>query len=94
MFSFFGANSNGANATNCDFAYYTAGGHTLTYQVFTTKGKYWVKVLNALGYAVPQGVDNSTTSTWYTSVGVQKFSAFPLLAFFKLYNDYMSQSKE
>lgn len=82
----------GANSANTDFTY-TAGSGTLTHTVFTNQGKYWVKVLNALGYALPQGVDYRTTSTWYSSVRSVKLSAYPLLAFFKLYNDYMSQSQ-
>lgn len=82
----------GANSGNCDYSWYAADG-TLHYEKFTTKGKYWVKVLNSLGYAIPQGVNLATTSDWYVNIRSQKLSAYPLLAFFKLYNDYMSQSQ-
>lgn len=84
--------STGATVSNCDFSFISNTGNA-TYMLFTTQGKYWVKVLNALGYAVPQGVDYQTTSTWYTATRTIKLSAYPLLAFFKLYNDYMSQSQ-
>lgn len=60
---------------------------------FTDKGRYVVKVLNALGYAIPQGVDLQTGSNWMGAEGAYKLSAYPLLAFFKAYNDYMSQSQ-
>lgn len=77
---------------NKEFQYTDPTG-TLTKVVFTAQGRYWIKVLNALGYALPQGVDLRTNSTWYTTVRNVHLSAYPLLAFFKLYNDYMSQSQ-
>lgn len=82
----------GASATNADYTYINASG-TLVYNVFTAQGKYWVKVLNALGYALPSNVDLQTSGTWISGVGATRLSAYPLLAFFKLYNDYMSQSQ-
>lgn len=82
----------GATATNCDFVW-TGNTGTVHYCLFTTVGKYYVKVLNSLGYATPEGADLRTTSTWWTDVRSIKLSAYPLLAFFKLYNDYMSQSQ-
>ena len=82
----------GASATSNDFVF-TSNTGNLTYMKYTTAGKYWTKVLNALGYAVPQGVDYQTSSDWYTKVRSYKLSAYPLLAFFKLYNDYMTQSQ-
>lgn len=82
----------GATSANCDFVW-TGNTGTAHYCLFTTAGKYYVKVLNALGYAVPEGVDLQTTSTWYTTMRTIRLSAYPLLAFFKLYNDYMSQSQ-
>lgn len=80
------------NATNSQFTFVDGNG-TANYRIFTNVGKYWVKVLNALGYAIPQGIDLRTTSTYYTTVKNTKLSGYPLLAFFKLYNDYMSQSQ-
>lgn len=82
----------GATAQNSVYTYVNSSGVT-TYSVFTPAGRYYVKVLNALGYSLPQGVDSQTSSTWTNTVGKTKLSAYPLLAFFKLYNDYMSQSQ-
>ena len=84
--------TSGATAANSEFTYTNSGG-IVTYTRFTKQGKYWMKILNALGYTCPQDVDSQTTSNWYTTVGSTKLSAYPLLAFFKLYNDYMSQSQ-
>lgn len=61
--------------------------------VFTPEGKYYVKVLNSLGYALPQNVDLRAASYWMTSDKDVRLSAYPFLAFMKLYNDYMSQSQ-
>ena len=82
----------GANSGNTDFSFVNNSG-TIIYNLLTKKGKYYVKVLNALGYALPQGVDTRSGSTWSSSVKDTKLSAYPLLAYFKLYNDYMSQSQ-
>ena len=95
LFSFFNSfcvTSTGATQANCDLSYINSSG-TATYRLFTNTGRYWVKILNSLGYAVPQGVDLQSASYWQTNIGVYKLSAYPLLAFFKLYNDYMSQSQ-
>lgn len=78
--------------SNKEFQYTDPTG-TLKKVMFTPVGRYWIKVLNSLGYALPQGVDLRTNSTWYTTVRGVHLSAYPLLAFFKLYNDYMSQSQ-
>lgn len=79
-------------SANCDFSYVNSAGTTI-YAKLTKYGKMCNKVLNALGYAIPQGADFRTTSTWYGGLRTSKLSAMPLLAFFKLYNDYMSQSQ-
>lgn len=63
------------------------------YYTLSPKGKYFVKILNSLGYALPQNVDYQSGTTWTTVDSKVKLSAYPLLAFFKLYNDYMSQSQ-
>lgn len=83
--------SSSASAT-CVYTYISAAGNT-AYRKWSAVGKYWVKVLNALGYSMPQGVDEQSGSIWTTSIKDTKLSAYPLLAFFKLYNDYMSQSQ-
>lgn len=84
--------STGASSTNYDYVYISSTGVTL-YALFTPVGRYYIKVLNQLGYALPQDVDLQTSGIWYTSVSQKKLSAYPFLAFFKLYNDYMSQSQ-
>lgn len=82
----------GASATNFDLVYKDTGGATV-YRLFTLKGKYAVKVLNSLGYAIPQNVDLQTTSIWSLTIGTIKLSAMPIIAFAKAYNDYMSISQ-
>lgn len=82
----------GATAANSQYTYLNSS-ETPVYNIFTNVGRYYVKILNCLGYALPQGVSLKTTSGWYTTVRTYKLSAYPLLAFFKLYNDYMSQSQ-
>ena len=82
----------GATAVNCDYSVQSGTTGTIYYYLFTPTGRYWVKILNALGYALPQSVDLRTSSHWQT-LKSKKLSAMPLLAFFKLYNDYMSQSQ-
>lgn len=82
----------GVTSSNVCFKYTDSSGVAQAGK-FTAKGAYFVKVLNALGYALPQGCDMQTTSSWYVNVKDRKLSAYPLLAFFKLYNDYMSQSQ-
>lgn len=79
---------------NCDVAYTNASGN-YEYRRYSEYGRYWVKILNSLGYAVPQGINLSTSSVWYTTgAGAEKLSGYPLLAFFKAYNDWMSQSQK
>lgn len=82
----------GVTSANTQYTIVNGSGNR-QYYLFTPVGKYWVKILNALGYACPQGVDLQPSSTWYATVKDTKLSAYPLLAFFKLYNDYMSQSQ-
>lgn len=80
-----------ANATNSVYTFVNSSG-TKVYNVFTTHGKHEASILNSLGYAFPQGVNLQTSSAWLTNVANTKLSAYPLLAFFKGYNDYMSQA--
>jgi len=77
---------------DADYVWTDAGGATKTGK-FSVQGKYFIKVMNALGYALPTSVDLRTSSNWYKQVRTTKLSAYPLLAFAKLYNDYMSQSQ-
>lgn len=84
--------SNGNIVYSYEYKYTDANG-SVVYSVFNGAiNRYCVKLLNALGYAIPQKPDFRTTSTWYSTIGQQKLSAMPLLAFAKAYNDWMSQS--
>lgn len=77
---------------NKEFQYIDGNG-SLVKICFTPAGRFHLKVLNALGYTIPQGVDLRSSSNWVTATSKIKLSAYPLIAFFKLYNDYMSQSQ-
>lgn len=68
-------------------------GGTQHVYIFRGDAKYKVKVLNALGYAIPQGVNLQAVSSWATTVGTKALNIMPLLCFAKAYNDYMSQSQ-
>lgn len=58
----------------------------------TNLGRFYYKILTSLGYTFPQNVDY-VNSTWQSGEGAKLLSAYPLLAFAKLFNDYMSQSQ-
>lgn len=79
-------------SASTDFTYIASNG-TRTYCKLTHTGKYYVKVLNALGYNLPQNVSYVSGSNFLQNVAGTYLSALPLLAFFKAYNDYMSQSQ-
>lgn len=84
----------GVSATSANSVYsYVDTSGTPVYNIYTKVGKYYCKVLNALGYALPSNVNEQTGSQWSSTMSSVKLSAFPLLAYFKLYNDYMSQSQ-
>lgn len=78
-------------AQNAEFVYTDASG-VVKYNVFTAKGRYFIKILNSLGYGLPENADLQTSGSWLNTVGAYKLSAFPLLAFAKAYNDWMSQA--
>lgn len=82
----------GATSANSVYTYVDSAG-TPTYNVYDGAGKYYVKILNALGYALPSNVNLQSGSQWNITMASVKLSAYPLLAYFKLYNDYMSQSQ-
>ena len=66
---------------------------TIEYHQFTALGRYFLKLLNSLGYSYPMKVDFRANSDWRTRGSKVTYSAYPLLAFFKAYNDWMSQSQ-
>lgn len=75
-----------------DFKEIASSGNTY-YKVLTPLGRFYYKILTSLGYSYPQNVDFQSSSDWSVNVGDKHLSAYPLLAFAKLYNDYMSQSQ-
>lgn len=86
--------------TRVDYATYDymygAINNAVVFRKFTTLGKYYIKVLNSLGYAIPQNINldiMSSGNTWISEVGNMKLNAMPLLCFAKAFNDYMSQSQ-
>lgn len=63
------------------------------YWKLTNLGRFYYKIMTALGYTFPQN-SGAYGSTWYSSDDATRpLSAYPLLAFAKLFNDYMSQSQ-
>lgn len=75
----------------CDFSLITAStGTTKVYKKFTAKGKFAYKVLTALGYSIAQDACTSSSNPIFRD---RDLNAMPILAFAKLYNDYMSQSQ-
>lgn len=82
-----------SGSSDADFAYYSGSAQTLNYQKFTPFGKFVYKILTALGYTIPQGLNTYQQSTWYQAFISKRISALPLLCFAKAYNDYMSQSQ-
>lgn len=77
---------------NCSFTFIDSNG-VQVYKRFTPKGRYFYKVVTALGYQLPSNVDYRTTSDYYVNVLNYHLSAYPILAFAKAYNDWMSQSQ-
>lgn len=75
-----------ADADNHDLVVYDASG-SVSYRFLTSRGRYIRKVLVGLGYPFINVVDNRPASNPSSSRQVV-FSALPLLAFFKVYNDF------
>lgn len=75
-----------------DFKGTTNSGGTF-YAKLTPLGRFYYKILTALGYTFPQNMSYQTSSSWFINESETHLSAYPLLAFAKLYNDYMSQSQ-
>lgn len=87
-----GWNVNSSNRSWYDFLYQSASNGNV-YKKFSAYGKYVYKILRCLGYQIPNGVSLYSESTWMKSTKDIRLSAYPILAFFKGYNDWMSQSQ-
>jgi len=92
LFNFILGYTQAGTSSSYDIKYEDSTG-TLSYVTLTNTGRYYVKILNSLGYSVPQNVNLTVGGNWLNEIGSIKLSAYPILAFFKLYNDYMSQSQ-
>lgn len=82
--------SEAGTAANADFTYLSGSTDARVYRKFTAKGKFVYKILTSLGYTMPENVSFTSSSSYYNG---ERINAMPLLAFAKLYNDYMSQSQ-
>lgn len=78
-------------ATSYDVAYVDSSG-VQKYMSFTDIGKVYVKMLTQLGYTIPENIDLQPSSAW-SAVSSKKLNVMPILAFAKVYNDWMSQSQ-
>lgn len=83
--------SNGNRTDTYDFTFINSSGNRVYYKL-SEQGRLYVKILNALGYTFPQGVDMQTSSQWFTEYSNFRLSVMPLLAFAKAYNDWMTLS--
>ena len=92
IYSFLSTYSSVGTSSNYDFAGVYSSGNTF-YKVFNATGRYYLKILHSLGYCLPSKIDLQAGSWWKTTGRNVKYSAYPLLAFFKAYNDWMSQSQ-
>lgn len=72
---------------------YTNENGVLTYLKFTKFGKYCYKCLRNLGFRIPSNISLASDSD-FARRGSKKLNIYPLLAFFKAYNDWMSQSQK
>lgn len=84
---------NGGNVVYSYDAKYIDSFGNYQFGQWTPVGKFYYKILVALGYRFPSVPDFQSSSTWWSGYGTVKLNAMPLLAFCKLYNDWMSQSQ-
>lgn len=81
-------------ATGSWFDVRCKNGNTDKYYKYTNTGKYYIKILNSLGYVIPMNGNTNTSNAWYsTGYGSKNLNALPIIAFAKGYNDWMSQSQ-
>lgn len=96
------AKSDGINIDPSEYDFcYTDESGVLTPMKLTSYGRWCYKFLASLGYQIPSKADltesegdlaKAPSSTWYSTIGVKKLNAMPLLCAVKAYNDWMSNS--
>lgn len=61
------------------------------YRKLNYKGKILLKLLNSLGYQLPQDINfsNASASNYFGTLYTSKLNAYPLLCFLKLYSDIL-----
>lgn len=61
------------------------------YYKLTYKGKVLLKLLNSLGYRINQYIEasNKASSQYYDNCKIQRYNAYPLLCFLKVYSDIL-----
>lgn len=80
-----------ATPESADYSYISGTtGNGRAYRKFTPKGKLAYKILCSLGYTIPENMPINAQHPDYDN---PRLNAMPILAFAKLYNDYMSQSQ-
>lgn len=84
--------STASTSTDYDYTFFNESGAQV-YRKFTSKGRYYYKILTCLGYQLPSNIDLRADSYYMAYVHTHMLSAYPLLAFAKAYNDWMSQSQ-
>lgn len=80
-----------ASTAPFDIEFRDSSGAVRGYGKLTPKGRYWLKLLNALGYRWNFILKNTSATTW-----VQediRFSLLPLLAFLRVYMDFYLPSQ-
>lgn len=62
------------------------------YRKLNHKGKLLLKLLNSLGYQLPQDINfsNKSAENYYDTLYTAKLNAYPLLCFLKLYSDILT----
>lgn len=91
LFTVFYNLSNSVQSGGFDWKFTNSAG-VVNNMRFTPLGKHCYKVLKNLGYEIPRGIDNRTSSTWSSSYKLTKVSALPFLCYVKAYMDWMSNS--
>lgn len=87
--------SGNASNTTYDFLYFADSESSASFRKLTRLGRYWYKVLRSLGYPVTNmsNVIHLKSSDQDEVFSEQRYSALPLLCFFKIYLDCLCPSQ-